>query len=175
MSDAFGSSSKSLSKKEGDGKSPAGLFSIGPVFGDEAHRSYAKKMPFVLVADDLECVDDPSSQYYNRFVNADSIPNPDWKSSEKMKEIGSLYALGIVVQHNLHPIQPEMGSAIFIHKFGKDVGTAGCTAMQEEDLNEVVLWLDAQKYPCLIQLPLEEYRSSRAQMELPELPSEQLH
>lgn len=159
-------------KQEGDGKSPAGLFALGPVFGDEENQMYAKHMPFLLITDDLECVDDPSSSYYNQFVNANSLPHKDWQSSEKMQEIGSLYALGIVVQHNMHPTLPNLGSAIFMHIWGKQgEGSAGCTVMEKEHIQQIVSWLDAKKRPNLVQLPVKEYREKQALWDLPECPS----
>ena len=158
-------------KKEGDGRSPAGLFSLGPVFGDAEHQSYARNMPFLLITEELECVDDPDSLYYNQFVNAQFVEKRDWKSSEKMKEIGAPYAIGVVVQHNLSPIKAKSGSAIFMHIWeDKGRGTAGCTAMKEEDLNSLVSWLDVKKHPCLLQLPLTEYANKKNLWGLPELP-----
>ncbi len=160
-----------LVKKEGDRKCPAGLFAIGPAFGDAQHQSYAVKIPFLLVTDDLECVDDGNSRYYNQFVYANSIQNRDWNSSEKMKEIGPMYALGLVIQHNLDPIQVGMGSAIFMHIWENEgVTTTGCTAMAEGNLNEIVSWLNIENQPCIVQLPLDEYLSKKAQWGLPELP-----
>ena len=162
---------KGAHKKEGDQKAPAGLFSLGPIFGDALHQSYAKNMPFLLITDDLECIDDSHSVYYNQLVNTNSILKQDWKSSEKMKEMGFLYAIGMVIQHNVHPVKPEMGSAIFMHVWrNKGMGTAGCTAMKEDDLKEIVEWLDISQQPSLIQLPMEEYISKQAQWGLPELP-----
>ncbi|HEY2810824.1 MAG TPA: L,D-transpeptidase family protein [Rhabdochlamydiaceae bacterium] len=147
-----------LQKKEGDGRSPAGLFSLGWVFGDALHQRYARNMPFLLITEDLECVDDPGSKFYNQCVYAHTIAERDWKSSEKMQEIGPLYAIGIVVHHNCNPVVPGGGSAIFMHicsEQGK--GTAGCTAMAEEDLITLVSWLDEYQNPRLLQLPMEEY------------------
>ncbi|MBF8262931.1 MAG: hypothetical protein HW387_596 [Parachlamydiales bacterium] len=55
-----------------------------------------------------------------------------------------------------------MGSAIFMHIW-RDPGfpTAGCTAMQEKDIGDIVSWLDEKKHPVLVQLPMEEYLSHR--------------
>jgi D-alanyl-D-alanine dipeptidase len=68
---------KGLVKKEGDNRSPAGIFYLGPAFGDELHQSCAQKMPFLLIDDELECVDDPNSYYYNRFVHTKNNPVRD--------------------------------------------------------------------------------------------------
>ncbi len=160
-----------LVKKEGDGRAPAGLFALGTAFGDASHRRYAQRMPYLPITADLEYVDDPNSVYYNQFVTARSAKRRDWTSSEKMEEIGSIYALGLVVRHNLDPIEVGMGSAIFMHIWrGKGRPTAGCTAMDERDLNEIVSWLDIESRPCLVQLPLDEYRSKQFAWGLPELP-----
>jgi D-alanyl-D-alanine dipeptidase len=155
-------------KREGDGKSPAGIFSLGPVFGDAEHQMYAKKMPFLEVTEDLECVDDPASSFYNQFVTSRSNIPRDWKSSEQMKQIGLVYALGVVIAHNVDPIEPGMGSCIFMHIWGAtQVGTPGCTVMEESDLIPIISWLDETKHPCLVQLPIEEYKNKKEAWGLP--------
>lgn len=163
------SNQQGMCKKEGDDKTPAGIFYLGCAFGDLFHQSYVTRMLFLLITDDLEYVDDPDSIHYNQFVTC-STTNRDWKSSEKMKEMGSLYALGLVIQHNLNPIQKGMGSAIFMHVWkNPDSATRGCTSMAQSDLHEIVLWLDAKQLPCLVQLPLEEYNRKKSTWGLPSL------
>ncbi|MBX3719280.1 MAG: L,D-transpeptidase family protein [Parachlamydiales bacterium] len=163
-------------KREGDGKTPAGFYSIGPAFGDKEHQPHAKKIPYVLITEDLECVDDPHSRYYNQFVHSGSIIGPDWKSSEKMAEIGQLYALGFVVEHNYDPIVPGDGSAIFFHIWRTpQQGSAGCTTMAEIDLKQVVEWLDGNSLPRVVQLPLSEYEQRIEEWGLPNLRSDLLH
>ena len=159
-----------VEKMEGDNKSPAGLFSLGPIFGDRVHQEYARCMPFMLITDDLECVDDPSSGYYNQLVYANAIEERDWTSSEKMKEIGFLYDIGVVIQQNHNPVKAGMGSAVFMHIWrGIGMGTAGCTAMNEENLSEIVAWLNCAKHPCLLQLPAVEYARLQLELGLPEV------
>jgi L,D-peptidoglycan transpeptidase YkuD (ErfK/YbiS/YcfS/YnhG family) len=159
-----------LAKIEGDGRSPAGIFSLGPVFGDSVHQSYSQNMPFWLIDPDSECVDDPNSIYYNQLVDVRSVKERDWNSSEKMLQIGFLYALGLVIHHNMDPVEPGMGSAIFMHIWRKKgSGTGGCTAMKEKDLIEVVSWLRQDKHPVLVQLPLEEYARQKNPWQLPDL------
>jgi L,D-peptidoglycan transpeptidase YkuD (ErfK/YbiS/YcfS/YnhG family) len=139
-------------KQEGDMRAPAGIFSLSTVFGDSPVEI---AFPYLLVDDELECVDDPSSKYYNQFVKG-SQKDKDWNSSEKMLMPDGIYSRGIVVEHNTHPPIPGKGSCIFIHKWrAKDGPTAGCTALSEENLHALIEWLDIKKNPLLIQVPLE--------------------
>lgn len=159
-------------KKEGDRKAPAGIFSLVHAFGDAAHRACAKKIPYLPIERDLECVDDPDSRFYNQFVRRKVSEEPDWKSSEKMAEVGYLYALGLVVGHNLESPQPGLGSCIFMHIWPDSAsGSAGCTIMEESNLIDTVSWLDIAKQPCLIQLPSEEYQQKQSTWDLPALSS----
>lgn len=151
-----GRNGSACDKKEGDGKSPLGIFPLRRVFGDEEHRVYAKNMPFILIEDDLECVDDPNSRYYNQFVNSHSIR--DWKSSEQMVKVGFPYSIGIVVEYNTTPCKAGAGSAIFIHVWrAPKKGSAGCYTLDEKKLNEIVAWLDVKKNPHLVHLTCEAY------------------
>ena len=146
-------------KREGDGKSPSGIFPLGPVFGDSLHKSCVKNMPFLLTKD-LECVDDSSSLHYNQFVT--SSIEKTYVSSEKMEEMGSLYSLGVVVGYNQHPVCSGVGSCIFLHIWKEEgCGTAGCTVMEKKHLVNVVSWLDAKKTPHLAQFPMEEYEKKK--------------
>lgn len=161
-----------VQKEEGDKRSPAGIFRLGPTFGNIDYRDYSKKMPFLLITDDLEWVDDVKSIYYNQAVYSKLIHNIDWKSSEKMKQFGYLYNLGIFVQHNTDPIILGKGSAIFMHIWeAPDIRTSGCIAMAEKDLIEIVSWLKVEKNPSLIVLPMEEYLKKKLLWGLPDLPS----
>ncbi|MBJ7450131.1 MAG: L,D-transpeptidase family protein [Parachlamydiales bacterium] len=156
-------------KTEGDLKTPAGIFSIGTVFGDRTNQSCCKKMPYLEITENLECVDDPKSAFYNQFVDPHSVTK-DWSSSEKMSDYLSLYKLGFFINHNVDPVMPTHGSCIFAHIWsGPGEGTAGCTSMDENDLKTVVQWLDADKKPLLIQLPIEEVIRHQKQWQLPEM------
>lgn len=157
-------------KKEGDNKSPAGLYRLGAVFGALSEKRFSSKMPFLAITDDMECVDDSSSQYYNQIVYRKSLPECDWSSSEKMKEIGPLYDLGLVIHHNTSPSIPHAGSALFMHVWRfSGAGTAGCTAMEKKDLQEIVSWLNQEQNPCLVQLPQTVYQEKQASWGLPTL------
>ncbi len=157
-----------LMKTEGDGKSPAGIFNLSSVFGT-IEKSGKVKLPYTKLDKWTECVDDVKSSNYNRIVNRMQIGNFDWKSSEKMLEVGAQYDLGVFVEHNSEK-QAGGGSCIFLHIWKDETsGTAGCTAMARENMETILYWLDAKRNPVLIQLPLENYKKLQTSWKLPKL------
>jgi D-alanyl-D-alanine dipeptidase len=151
-------------KKEGDGRSPAGIFKITELFGFDP--SLDAKLAYRPLTEFIECVDDASSQSYNQIVDVKDIPHPDWNSSEKMRTI-DVYRLGAVVDYN-SPKVPGAGSCIFLHIWkGPGHGTAGCTAMEQASVQEVTSWLDEKKNPIIIQLPAPLYDRLRESWKLP--------
>ena len=98
------------------------------------------------------------------------VGNFDWKSSEKMLEVGEQYGLGVFVAYNSYPVIRGNGSCIFLHVW-KDqaIGTSGCTAMERKDLERLVAWLQPSKNPYLVQLPEDAYKKYRKSWNLPNL------
>ncbi len=137
-------------KREGDGRSPAGVYPLGTAFGFAADADL--HVPYRQLGETAECVDDSQSFYYNQIVDRDLIPCVDWSSSEKMRTIEQ-YRWGVVVDYNT-PAQPRRGSCIFLHVWsGPGSTTAGCTAMRQEDLETILQWLDPAANPQLVQFP----------------------
>ena len=148
-------------KREGDGKSPAGIFALGTTFGFEASSPF--RLPYKQLRDATECVDDSASMYYNTVVDRDAVPRVDWSSSEKMRTIDQ-YRWGAVILHNTPP-KPAGGSCIFLHIWGGPSSTtSGCTAMSQQDLETLLRWLDPAANPRLVQLPRGEYERLRAHL-----------
>lgn len=155
-------------KKEGDGKSPAGIFRLSSAFGFEAPTKMKLKLPYVQVTEMLECIDDIKSAHYNSVVDKSQIADPDWNSSEKMLAIGEAYRLGIVVDHNVSPRVPGKGSCIFLHIWkGDGSGTSGCTAMEKSEMEKLIHWLDASANPVLVQLPKDQFQRLQNKWHLP--------
>jgi len=156
-------------KTEGDGKAPAGIFSLTESFGSMAKPDFVK-LPFTRLGEYTECVDDPKSGHYNKIVDRMKVGNFDWQSSEKMLAVGAEYELGMTVAHNTNPVNAGGGSCIFLHVW-KDAEspTAGCTAMARERLEGVLKWVDPAKNPVLIQLPEDSYRQFQTTWKLPKL------
>jgi D-alanyl-D-alanine dipeptidase len=163
-------------KREGDGKSPAGIFALGTAFGYAAQPLQGLKMPYLSLTPSVECVDDVDSKHYNRIVDS-SIVAPDWNSSEHMRNAGESYRWGIVVDHNdiftasnEIPSEPGKGSCIFLHIWSShNQGTVGCTAMPQSELETLLQWLDPVRKPLLVQLPEPVYERLIDRWMLPKL------
>lgn len=135
-------------KQEGDGKSPAGLFTLESFFGYEDRHF---KLPYLQVSPSTLCIDDSASPSYNSILQ--SQDSTKYRSFEYMKRGDDLYKLGIVVGHNSEALI-KGGSCIFMHiQKSEDSPTSGCTAMQEEQLLQLMKWLDKAHKPLLLQLP----------------------
>lgn len=156
------------SKKEGDGKSPAGIFRLSAAFGYAAKpKAGAVKLPYLEATPTLECVDDVKSAHYNQVLERGSVKRVDWQSSEQMRRADELYRWGVVVDHNAQR-EAGCGSCIFLHIWsGAGKGTAGCTAMQAEKMEAVMRWLRGEQGPVLVQLPQAEFARLQAAWRLP--------
>lgn len=160
-------------KKEGDGRSPAGVFRIGDAFGySETARTNLRYD--AMTADDY-CIDVSDSPLYNRIVDkrevgADAIEG----STEPMRRDIHVngdhrYRLGFVIEHNPER-RAARGSCIFAHIWqAPGAATAGCTAMDEQAMKELLAWLEAKQRPIFVLLPRAEYARLRATWDLPSL------
>ncbi|MEP6618143.1 MAG: hypothetical protein ABJE47_02465 [bacterium] len=145
-------------KREGDGRSPAGVFPLDTAFGFAPQGEVAwLRMPYASLQPGSDCVDDESSAYYNTVVNRADVPRIDWNSAEHMRQI-SQYRLGVIVGYNATPPQRGRGSCIFLHIWGgASSSTAGCTALDAGELEGLMRWLDRSRRPVLVQLTASEY------------------
>jgi D-alanyl-D-alanine dipeptidase len=155
-------------KHEGDGKAPAGIFPLDTAFGFAPVDSMrAVRLPYVQLLPTTDCVDDTASAHYNTVVDKASVPRVDWNSAEHMREVAQ-YKIGVIVGYNAAPPVKGRGSCIFLHIWaGPDSHTAGCTALEEAQLRDLMLWLDPAKRPLLVQLTANDYASLRARWKLP--------
>jgi D-alanyl-D-alanine dipeptidase len=155
-------------KREGDGRSPAGVFPLDGAFGFAPSSAMSQlRMPYVPLLAGTECVDDTASVHYNSVVDRDRVPNTDWNSSEHMRRIAQ-YQVGVLVGYNTQPVRKGHGSCIFLHIWdGPGSSTAGCTAFPRPDVERLVAWLDSAKHPVLVQLPAAEYARLKKGWALP--------
>ena len=138
-------------KKEGDIKSPMGIYTIGTAFGRQPNPG--TKMPYIQTTPNDYWVDDSNSPLYNTLQEAPV--NGRWNSAETMYI--KYYDYGFVINYNTTERTPYKGSAIFFHIWiGSSIGTTGCTATSEENLLTILKWLDPSKNPLIIQGTMSE-------------------
>jgi L,D-peptidoglycan transpeptidase YkuD (ErfK/YbiS/YcfS/YnhG family) len=160
-------------KREGDKRAPAGAFYIGPLFSFESKWSSRTKLPFVEVNERDLFVEDPSSEWYNRYLRLDNPPKTKWERSQQMEQNDPAHRLKILIEHNTNPAPISGGgSAIFFHVWrrgGADT-TTGCTAMSDAAIEQLLQWLDPTKKPVYVLLPRAEYTARQTAWGLPALP-----
>ena len=142
-------------KREGDGKSPSGVFPLGIAFGYDP--SVATKMPYRQATEDDFWVDDVNSEDYNKWVKGE----PNAASWEKMRRDDDQYKYGVVIEYNMHPIVKGKGSAIFLHVWKGGESTLGCVSMPEEMVLKILGWLDPAKKPLIIMGTESELRAMK--------------
>jgi L,D-peptidoglycan transpeptidase YkuD (ErfK/YbiS/YcfS/YnhG family) len=158
-------------KHEGDGRSPAGVFTIDEAFG------YAPAAATGLHYEALDandwCVDVDGSPYYNRIVDSTDVGAAAVKdSTEPMRRDlhangDQRYRLGFVIANNPRG-ERGAGSCIFGHLWkSPDSTTAGCTAMAPASMESLLRWLDADRRPVFVLLPAAEYARLQADWKLP--------
>lgn len=155
-------------KREGDGKSPAGAFSLDTAFGFSSGQILPwVRLPYLQLRPTTECVDDVRSTHYNTIVDRGLVPRVDWTSAERMRQIDQ-YAFGVHVAYNASPPRAGRGSCIFLHIWaGPSSVTAGCTAMEASALESLLRWLAPERRPMLVQLPEFAARRLRRSWGLP--------
>lgn len=133
-------------KREGDGRTPTGIFALGTVFGYEP--SLPTRMPYRQATVDDLWIDDIEAADYNRWVRRGTTQAA---SFERLKRDDDLYKYGIVVEYNTSPVIKGQGSAIFFHLWrAQGVSTAGCIALSADDLMRIIKWLDPAAKPLVV-------------------------
>jgi len=146
-------------KREGDGRTPAGAFGLGVIYGNDASLPTGADYPYHQVTDRDAWPDDPANPFYNRHVEIDAANPPAWFASQRMRTGDPAYRWRVEIRHNAEPaVEPGAGSATFFHiRRGPTRPTAGCTTMAESDLRNLIVWLRAAAKPHYVLLPREEY------------------
>lgn len=158
-------------KREGDGRSPAGAFAIGIAFGyaDSADTG----LPWMPMDANDYCIDVSGSPLYNRIVDAadvgvDAIVGSTEPMRRDLHDNGDQrYKLGFVIAHNPGN-EPDAGSCIFAHLWkSADSVTAGCTALAEPAMRELLAWLRPAAHPVFVLMPQPQYDRLRVAWDLP--------
>jgi L,D-peptidoglycan transpeptidase YkuD (ErfK/YbiS/YcfS/YnhG family) len=127
----LGPSGVRLNKREGDGSTPAGVWSLRYLLyrADRMARPRTRLPVFAIEPDDGWC-DDAGSRHYNKPVRL-----PFAGSHERLWRDDSVYDLLVVLDHNQDPAVAGRGSAVFIHLQRPDGrATEGCIAFRRNHL-----------------------------------------
>jgi L,D-peptidoglycan transpeptidase YkuD (ErfK/YbiS/YcfS/YnhG family) len=128
-------------KREGDGRTPSGVFGFDFFFGVAAdpgvHFPYRPVTSRSIVWDD-----DPASPTYNLW--RDSATESVGADPEPMYTTPA-YEYGAVIAYNADRT-PGLGSAIFLHE-STGGPTAGCVSLPVDQLLSVLRWLDPARQP----------------------------
>lgn len=157
-------------KKEADGRSPAGVFDLGGVWGvHEKIKKHPKTFYHQVTTRDL-WVEDSDSKYYNQFLSLDREPKTEWEKKAQMVQDDYPHSLKMFIGHNAYPkAVAGGGSSIFFHIWRREgaAASAGCTTMPENKLRELIATVDPGRRPLYVLLPREEYEKFKSTWKLP--------
>ena len=159
-------------KQEGDGRAPAGVFTLGEAFGYAGEAATA--MPYRPMQATSYCIDVPDSPLYNRIIDTRTEGEAAAKGSTEPMRLDlhnngdPRYREGLVIGHN-PTATPRAGSCIYAHLW-RTPGepTAGCTAMAAETMDGMLAWLRPDARPVFVLLPRAEYERLAHAWRLPE-------
>lgn len=124
-------------KREGDLKTPLGLYRIGGAFG--LRKPYTNLDWFKISNKSRWCTGD--GRYYNSYTDKRWL-----KNCEDMWKYRKEYRYGFVIEYNMGKgAVDKMGSAIFFHC--KTSPTAGCIGVKGGDMVRILEWLNKEKEP----------------------------
>ena len=84
-------------KKEGDGKTPTGLYDLGIAFGIASNPG--TKLSYRKINNNDYWVDDPNSKYYNQWVDIRNVKK-DWNSAEHLYSYKTAYKYLFTIYSN---------------------------------------------------------------------------
>jgi L,D-peptidoglycan transpeptidase YkuD (ErfK/YbiS/YcfS/YnhG family) len=158
-------------KREGDGRTPAGCFQLGRVYGYAAALPRGSRYPYKQVTKWDAWIDDVKHPLYNRHYLANPDQDiPPWFEKNRMRLGDFAYAWKLEIRHNSDPPAAGAGSAIFFHiRRGENRPTSGCTTMTKGNLLTVLGWLKTDANAHYAVLPDVEYARLQKPWQLPEL------
>lgn len=119
-------------KREGDGKTPAGVWPLRRLLWRADRISLPETaLPSKPIHVSDGWCDAPADRQYNQPVEM-----PYHRSAESLWRQDDVYDLVVVVGYNDDPVVPGAGSAIFLHLSRPDyVATEGCVALAREHMS----------------------------------------
>lgn len=142
----YGGTVEPAAKREGDGKTPTGVFALrrGLCYVDDLTTAF----PMEQYDENYMWVEEPESADYNTLVRD---PLPDAKGDRLWARRNTQYRYIVVVEYNTDPVVKGAGSAIFIHAWRSEgKPTAGCVGMAESDVRRLIERLDPKLNPHIV-------------------------
>jgi L,D-peptidoglycan transpeptidase YkuD (ErfK/YbiS/YcfS/YnhG family) len=132
-----GSKGISYHKKEGDKKTPAGLFIFTLAFGIKSDPGAL--LPYRQITDYDYWIDDIESPDYNTWINSQQKPE---YSYEHLIEHNPSYNYAMNINYN-PDCTPGLGSAVFLHCYNGLGSTTGCIAISEKAMKTLIQEVDS--------------------------------
>lgn len=157
-------------KRQGDGRTPAGLFALPAAFGyatAESAGAAGVRLPYTAVTDRVSCVTDPASPLFGRVVGPEERPDGGLRQDRMVRDDGA-NVWGVVIGHNSGATDPEAGTCLFVNvRPAAGPPTGGSIGIPSESAAALAAWLDPTAKPLLAVLPEGDYRSLAAAWGLP--------
>ena len=143
-------------KREGDGRTPAGVFPIPAAFGYASAEDAAKagvRLPYVAVSDRTSCVTDAGSPLFGKVVGPGERPEGGVRQDRMVRDDGA-NAWGVVIGHNAGAADPQAGTCIFLNvRPAGGPATGGSVGIPAEAAAALAAWLDPAARPVVAVLP----------------------
>jgi L,D-peptidoglycan transpeptidase YkuD (ErfK/YbiS/YcfS/YnhG family) len=133
-------------RREGDGTTPTGVYSIGrTMYGNAANPGVRYRYRRLVCGDWWN--EDPRSPTYNTFQHVRCGTRPPFRTTTPgLWQERTAYRHFAVIEFNMSPVVPGRGSGIFLHaKTGSS--TNGCVSLPVTQLVSTLRWLDPAKRP----------------------------
>jgi L,D-peptidoglycan transpeptidase YkuD (ErfK/YbiS/YcfS/YnhG family) len=130
----------SRNRREGDGTTPAGVFTIGPtMYGNAPDPGVRYRYRRLACGDWWN--EDARSPTYNSFQHVRCGTSPPFRTTTPgLWESKRAYRHFAVIEFNMHPVVPGRGSGIFLHA-QTGSSTNGCVSLPAEKLVAALRWL----------------------------------
>jgi L,D-peptidoglycan transpeptidase YkuD (ErfK/YbiS/YcfS/YnhG family) len=138
-----------LNRREGDGTTPIGMFTIGSrMYGNQPNPGVKFRYTRLRCGD--WWVEDPASRAYNTFQRIGCGRRPPFRTTTPdMSKDTTAYAYLAVIEFNMNPIVRGRGSGIFLHvQTGSP--TNGCVSLRRAQLLAVLRWLSPAATPRIV-------------------------
>jgi len=158
-------------KRPGDGRTPAGLFTLPEAFGAsevQAAQAAGVRLPYQTVSDRLACVTDPETPLFGRLAGAEERATAHVAHQDRMQRSDGANVWGVVIGHNRDHPDPAAGSCLFVNvRQAGGSPTGGSIGLPEVAAASLVAWLDPAAGPLLAVLPQKDYQAVKKTWGLP--------